>query len=69
MRPERYSYLTNDNDETKETKGTKNCVIKQKLKFEDYKNCLEAIQLKNEKNNSKKIKLMGIVLKKIINNL
>ena len=28
----------------------KKCVIKRKLKFEDYKNCLEAIQLENTKN-------------------
>ena len=27
---------------TKKTKGTKRCVIKRKLKFEDYKNYFEA---------------------------
>ena len=26
----------------KKGKGKKNCVIKRKLKFENYKNCLEA---------------------------
>ena len=30
---------------TKKKKGTKKCVIKRKLKFVDYKNRLEAIQL------------------------
>ena len=30
---------------TKKPKGTKKCVIKRKLKFVGYKNCLEAIQL------------------------
>ena len=25
----------------KKAKGTKKCVVKQKLKFEDYKHCLE----------------------------
>ena len=49
MRPKRYSYLTDDNDENeKKTKGTKNSVTKQKLKFEYYKNCLEANQLQNK---------------------
>ena len=31
-------------------KGTKKCVIKQKLKFEDHKNSLEATQLVNKRN-------------------
>ena len=31
----------------KKTKSTKKCVIK-KLKFENYKNCLEAVQLENK---------------------
>ena len=26
------------------TKGTKKCVMKRKIKFENYKNCLEATQ-------------------------
>ena len=29
-------------------KDTKKCVIKRKLKFENYKNCLEATQLDNK---------------------
>ena len=33
------SYLTDDNIE--KAKGTKNCVLKQKLKVEGYKHCLE----------------------------
>ena len=33
--------LMNDGSENKKAKDTKKCVIK-KLKFEDYKNCLEA---------------------------
>ena len=32
-----YSYLTDDNDESKKAKDTKKCAMKQKLKFEDYK--------------------------------
>ena len=48
LRPEMCSYLTDDNDENKKSKDTKGCVIKRKLQFEDYKNCLEATQLENE---------------------
>ena len=43
-----YSYLIADGSEEKKTKGTKKCVIKRKLKFENYKNCLEATQFENE---------------------
>ena len=42
---------------------TQKSVIKRKLKFENYKNSLEATQLDN-----KKMKLAQIVLKKIIKN-
>ena len=52
LRPKAYSYLTDDNDLNKRAKGTKNVsVIKQKLKFEDYKIFLEGNQL--EKLNNK----------------
>ena len=40
----------------KKTKGTKKCVIKRKLKFENYKNCLEATQLENKINHLEKNK-------------
>ena len=42
LREKSYSYLRDNNDEDKKVKGTKKCVIKRKLKFEYYKNCLEA---------------------------
>ena len=48
LRVKSYSYLIDDGSEDKKAKGTKKCVIKRKLKFEDYKNCLEAAQLKNK---------------------
>ena len=35
-----YSYLTDDCEEDKHAKGIKKCVIKQILKFYDYKYCL-----------------------------
>ena len=40
MRPKTYSYLTNDGKEDKKAKGTKKCVIKRMIKFNDYKSCL-----------------------------
>ena len=40
LRPKTYSYLTDDCEEDKKAKGTKKCVIKQRLKFSDYKDCL-----------------------------
>ena len=40
LRPKKYSYMTNEFIEMKKAKGTKKCVIKKMLKFEDYKKCL-----------------------------
>ena len=40
LRPKTYPYLTDDCKEDKKPKGTKTCVIKRKLKFNDYKDCL-----------------------------
>ena len=40
LRPKTYSYLTVDCKEDKKAKGTKKCVIKRMIKFNDYKNCL-----------------------------
>ena len=37
LRPKTQSYWTGDNNESKRHKK---CVIKRKLKFEDYKHCL-----------------------------
>ena len=48
LRVKNYSYLIDDNSKDKKAEGTKNCVIKRKLKFENYQNCLEATQLDNE---------------------
>ena len=38
-------------------KRHKKCVIKRKLKFEDYKNCLKATQLENKINHPEKNKI------------
>ena len=40
LRAKTYSYLTDDCKEYKKAKGTKKCVIKRMIKFDDYKNCL-----------------------------
>ena len=42
------SYLKNNNDEDKKAKGTKNCVMQSKIKFQDYKNCLEEAQIERK---------------------
>ena len=40
LRPKTYSYLMDDGWSDKKGKGAKKCVIKGRLKFNDYKNCL-----------------------------
>ena len=40
LRAKTYSYLMGDDIEVKKAKGTKKCVIKQELMFENYKDCL-----------------------------
>ena len=52
----------------KKGKGKKKCVIKRKLKFENYKNCLEATQLDNKITYLEKNKINIDSLKKIIKN-
>ena len=39
-RPKTYAYLLDDHSNHKKDKGTKKCVMKQKLNFENYKDCL-----------------------------
>ena len=59
-----YNSLIDDSSEDKKAKGTKKCVTKRKLKFESYKNCLEATQLDDKISIQKEIKLTQIVLQK-----
>ena len=54
LRAKTQSYLINDSSEDKKAKGTKKCVIKRKIKFENYKNCFKATQLENKINYSEK---------------
>ena len=43
--------------EIKKVKGTKRSVLKKSLKFQNYKNCLEAAQIENEINHLEKNKI------------
>ena len=45
LRAKIYNYFIDDGSKDTIWKGTKKCVIKRKLKFKNYKNCLEATQL------------------------
>ena len=50
LRPKRYSFLTDDGKEGKKAKGTKKCVIKKMIKFNDYKKgLLNEVILKSKK--------------------
>ena len=40
LRPKTYSYLKDIDKIDKKAKGTKKCVIKKMIKFDDYKKCL-----------------------------
>ena len=54
LREKSYSYLTDDNSEDKKAKGANVCVMKSKLKFENYNNCLETTQFENKINHLQK---------------
>ena len=51
LRPKTYSYLTDNDKIDKKTKGTKKCIIKKMIKFDDYKKCLlnDKVILKSQK--------------------
>ena len=54
LRAKTYSYLIGHGSEDKKAKGTRKCVIRQKLKLEDYKNRFRAVQLEKNKPSGKK---------------
>ena len=66
LRAKTYSFLIDDGSENKEAKLRKRCLIKGKLKFKDYKNCLEATQLENKIIYPQKNETDGDNLKRII---
>ena len=57
LREKTHSYLIDDGGEDKKVKDTKKCAMKRKIKFENYKNCLEATQLENKINYPEKYKI------------
>ena len=48
LREKPYSYVKDNNDEEEKQKSKKKYIIKRKLKFEDYKNCVEAAEIENK---------------------
>ena len=50
LRRKTYCYLIDNGREDKKAKGRKMYVIKRKIKFENFKNCLGATQLENKTN-------------------
>ena len=50
LRPKAYAYLMDDDSELKKAKGTKKCVIKRKIMFENYTDWLfnDKIVLKSQ---------------------
>ena len=63
-----YSYFIDYGSENKKPKSTKNCVIKRKLKFENYKNYLQANELENKINYLESNKTDIYTIKKVLNN-
>ena len=57
LRAKSWSYLIHGDSEEKKAKGIKKCVKKRKIKFQNYKNCLEATQLENKINYPEKNKI------------
>ena len=68
VRAKTYSYLIDDSSKVKKAKGLKKCVIKRKLKFQDYENCLEAAQIENKINHLVKNKIRADSLKEFVKN-
>ena len=63
LRAKAYSYFKDNKDKDKRAKGTKKCAIKRNLKFQDYKNCFEAVQIENNINHLEEIKIQADRLK------
>ena len=68
LRANTYSYLIDDGSDDEKAKGTKKCHIKRKLKFEIYKNCLEATQGENKINCTEKNEIDIDSIKEFIKN-
>ena len=67
FRGKTYAYLMDDHSKHKKAKGTKKCVIKRRLMFENHTDCLfnDKIKLKLKKKDFKGIIIMYILNKSI----
>ena len=63
LRAKTYSQLKDNNYEDKKAKTKKKCFIKRKLKFKDYKNCLQAAKMENKINHLEENKIIVGTLK------
>ena len=63
-REKTYSYLKGNNDENKQSRVHRKCVIKRKHKIQDCKNCLEAAQVEHKINHLEKYRIDVDNLKK-----
>ena len=68
LRAKTQSFLIDNGCEVKKAKEIKKYAIKRKLKFENYKHCLEATQLENKINHLEKNEIDVVVFKKLIKN-
>ena len=64
LTPKTYSYLMDDGNSYKSSKGTKKCVVKQRLKFNDYRDCLLNNEIILESQQDLKVKFLMYILKK-----
>ena len=65
LRPKTYAYLMDDGSDHKKAKGTKKCVIKQKLMFQNFKDYL-IIKMFIDHNKDLKAIIMMFTQKKLI---
>ena len=65
LRAKTHSYLKDNNDEDKKTEGPKEWDTKKKIKFQNYKNCLETAQIENKINHLEKSRIDVDILKKV----
>ena len=66
LRGKTYICLIDDGSEDIKAKGATECVIKRKIKFQYYKNCLKVTQLENKINHLEKNKTDIDSIKKVI---
>ena len=66
LRPKAYAYLDDDGNNHKKAKDTKKCVIKQKIMFQNFKDCLSNNENVQDHNKDLKAIIMMFIQKKLI---